>query len=185
MNVERFTQLFNLTSVVSLVFQIAATALIAVLSYVVSRAVRRRLMLYWAAGWSCYTIALAAIMFASRVGAVGPVLYFSYYFFEYAAVLLIFASCRYTATDEAPPRRLWWLLVPAGALAAYLVVAPTIFFGRLPRILPSSAWRGQLVFGAYGRRCADRTPGRAFASSPPVSCCFPSIICITCRRRFI
>ena len=83
----RFDQLFSATSIISLVFQISATALIALLSYFVSRAVRRRLMLYWTAGWACYAAALVAIMFASRVGAAGPVATFAYYFLEYAAAL--------------------------------------------------------------------------------------------------
>ena len=130
MSDARFTQLFDLTSIVSLVFQIAATALIAILSYVVSRGVRRRLMLYWAAGWSCYTAALVAIMFASRVGAAGPLMTFAYFFFEYAAVLLIFAACRYTATDAPPPRWLWRLLVPAALLAGSLAAGPGTFFWK-------------------------------------------------------
>ena len=130
MNDARFKELFDLTSIVSLVFQIAATALIAILSYVVSRAVRRHLMLYWAAGWACYTFALVAILFASRVGAAGPALIFSYFFLEYAAVLLIFAGCRYTATDAPPPRWVWWLLAPALVLAAALAFTPGTFFWK-------------------------------------------------------
>jgi diguanylate cyclase (GGDEF)-like protein len=117
----RFDQLFNLTSIISLVFQIAATTLIAIFSYAVSRAVARRQMLYWAAGWACYALALTAIMFASRVGGAGPFVMFGYFFLEYAAVLLIFGGCRYTALDAPLPRWVWWLLAPAAILSIVLV----------------------------------------------------------------
>ncbi len=123
----RFKQLFDLIAVLSLAFQIAGTALIAVLSYVVSRAVRRRLMIYWAAGWTCYTASLVAIMFASRSGPAGPViLTFLYFFLEYAAVLLIFAACRYTATERPPTKASWLLLAPAAVVALALDLAPLL-----------------------------------------------------------
>ena len=125
----RFNELFNLTSIISLVFQISATALIAVLSYVVSQAVRRRQMLYWAGGWACYAGALIAVMFTSRLGAIAaPVLLFAYYFLEYVAVMFIFAGCRYTATDEPPRRAMWWLTAPAALIAVILVASGIPFF---------------------------------------------------------
>ena len=64
-------------------------------------------MQYWAIGWSCYAVALVAVLFTSRVPVVGPLLLFAYFAFEYAAVFMIFAGCRYTATDQALGRR--WL----------------------------------------------------------------------------
>jgi diguanylate cyclase (GGDEF)-like protein len=125
---SRFQELFDLTSIVSLIFQISATALIATLSFVVSRAVRRRQMLYWAVGWSCYAAALVAVFLVSRVGSAGVVPLFAYYFLEYATVTFIFAGCRYTATDERPPRNFWAILIPAAIVAAALVRPPSDFF---------------------------------------------------------
>ena len=130
MNDARFTELFNLTSSLSLVFQISATLLVAVLSFVVSRGVRRRQMLYWAAGWTCYAVALIAIMVLAYAGPAAPVALLSYFAFEYAAVLLIFAGCRYTADDVPFSRRLLWMLVPAALLSAALVAWPTTFFWK-------------------------------------------------------
>ena len=124
----RFDELFQLTSVLSLLFQILATALIAVLSYAVSRAGRRRGMLYWSAGWACYTASLACVMFVSRAPGFSQALLFGYYFFEYAAVLFIFAGCRYTATGTQISPASRWLLVPAAAVALAFALSPVPFF---------------------------------------------------------
>ena len=74
MSDPRFDELIQLTSVVSLLFQILATALMAVLSYAVSRAGRRRAMLYWSAGWACYMLSLVCVMFVSRAPGVSQAL---------------------------------------------------------------------------------------------------------------
>jgi diguanylate cyclase len=127
-NDTRFDQLYTLTSIVSLVFQIAGTSLIALLSYVVSRAVRRRQMQYWALGWSCYVLALAAILFEPHVGPFGLVFYFAYYAFEYAAVLMIFAGCRYTALDRPIGPSFRIAFAAAAALAAIITALPAPFY---------------------------------------------------------
>jgi len=66
----RFDQLYQLTSVISLLFQILATALIAILSYSVSHAGRRRGMPYWSGGWACYMLSLVCVMFVAPAPAV-------------------------------------------------------------------------------------------------------------------
>jgi len=124
---QRFEQLFQLTSVISLLFQILATALIAILSYAVSRAGRRRGMVYWSAGWACYAASLVCVMFVSRAPLFSQALLFGYYFFEYAAVMLIFAGCRYTATGAQIPPASRWLLVPAAAIALGFALSPVPF----------------------------------------------------------
>jgi diguanylate cyclase (GGDEF)-like protein len=126
----RFQDLFRLTSIISLVFQISATALIALVSFIVSRAVRRGLFPYWASGWACYTCSLVAILFANRVPAIAPLFYFAYFFFEYAAVVFIFAACRHTAGADLPSRRVWLTLIPAAVVAFILVGPPTVFLWR-------------------------------------------------------
>ncbi|HLJ83487.1 MAG TPA: GGDEF domain-containing protein [Candidatus Eremiobacteraceae bacterium] len=126
----RFRDLFQLTSVISLVFQISVTALIALVSFIVSRAVRRGLFPYWASGWACYTCSLVAILLANRVTAIAPVFYFAYFFFEYAAIVFIFAACRHTAGTDLPSGRVWSTLVPAAIVAIVLVGFPTVFLWR-------------------------------------------------------
>ena len=128
MSDPRFNELFQLTSVISLLFQILATALIAVLSYSVSHAGRRRGMLYWSGGWASYMLSLVCVMFVSRAPALSQALLFGYYFFEYAAVMLIFAGCRYTATETRISPASRWLLVPAAIAALAFVLSPAPFF---------------------------------------------------------
>ena len=157
----RFQQLFDLTSIVSLLFQISGTTLIAVLSFVVSRAVRRRQMLYWAVGWSCYAAALIAVLLVSRVGQASVVALFAYYFLEYATVTFIFAGCRYTATDTLPPRRFWAVLIPAAVLAAALVRPPAEFFWpfSIHTAIIGLGWAACLVALWPALRRADAGPG--------------------------
>jgi diguanylate cyclase (GGDEF)-like protein len=128
---SRFQQLFNFTANLSVVFQVAGTLLVAASSCVVSRSLRYRLMYYWSYGWACYAVALACVFIMSapneRIGAIGM---FAYFFLEYAAVLLIFAACRLTASDEPPSGRFWILLVPAAMTAAGLCGPPSTFFPR-------------------------------------------------------
>jgi diguanylate cyclase (GGDEF)-like protein len=157
----RFEALFNLVSIVSLVFQITGTALIALLSFVVARAVRRRGMAYWAVGWACYAGALGAIMFAFRIGQAGAALLFAYYFLEYAATLSIFAGCRYAATDNPAPRRFWLALVPAALVAAALVGPFPTFFWRfaIHTAIVGGMWAICLVGLWPALRRADAGPG--------------------------
>lgn len=128
MSDPRFNELFQLTSVVSLLFQILATALIAVLSYAVSLTGRRRGMLYWSGGWACYMLSLVCVMFVSRVPGFAQTLLFGYYFFEYLAVGLIFAGCRYTTTGERFAPWMRWMVLPALIVAIGLAVPPIPFF---------------------------------------------------------
>jgi diguanylate cyclase (GGDEF)-like protein len=104
-------------------FQILATALIAVLSYVIARAVQRRLMLYWSAGWSAYCLAIVSILAANTfASALYAPLSFLYFFLEYGAVLCIFHACYYIAHARALGRRSWLWLAPSAIVAALLTV---------------------------------------------------------------
>lgn len=123
-----YTQLLHVMGVVSVFFQIVATALIALLSYIIARAVQRRLMLYWSAGWSAYCLAIISILLANGIGAaVYQPLYFAYFFLEYVAVLCIFHACYYLGRARALPRRSWWWLGLAAVIAVALVAAHRAF----------------------------------------------------------
>ena len=126
----RFQSLFLATSVIALVFQISATALIAVVSFIVSRAVRHGLFPYWASGWACYTGSLLAVLFAFRISSIAPILFFAYFFLEYAAIVFIFAGCRHAATGLVPGRRVLYSLAPAAVVAALLTGPPFVFLWR-------------------------------------------------------
>ncbi len=155
----RFRNLFALTSVISLVFQISATALIALISFIVSRAVRRGLFPYWASGWACYTGALFAILFAFRIPAAASILFFAYFFLEYAAAVLIFAACRHTAGGEVSLRRVLYALIPAAAISVFLVGPPSMFVWRytIHNGIFGLAWAACLV--ALWPAVRDRSSG--------------------------
>ena len=155
----RFQSLFLATSVISLVFQISVTALIAIVSFIVSRAVRRGQFPYWASGWACYTGALVAVLFAFRIPPAAPVLFFAYYFLEYAAVVLIFAGCRHAATGVVPGRRIWIALGLAAVVAAAVTGPPFVFLWRymLHNGIIGLAWFACLV--ALWPAIRDRASG--------------------------
>jgi diguanylate cyclase (GGDEF)-like protein len=127
-NDERYFQLYTLTSIVSLVFQILGTSLIALLAYIVSRAVRRRQVQYWSLGWMCLTIALLGVLVAPYVGPFVKVAWFAYYVGEYSAVLLMFAGCRNVVTDAPSGRWLPYAIALAAVVALTLASAPYPFY---------------------------------------------------------
>lgn len=121
-----YAQLLHLTGVVALVFQILATALIALLSYVIARSVQRRLMLNWSLGWAFYSLALLAILLGNIIVSVHLIFYFLYFFFEYVAVLCIFRACYYLGRRRVPRGSAWWL-VAAAAIALVLATPFKVF----------------------------------------------------------
>jgi diguanylate cyclase (GGDEF)-like protein len=127
---DRYQQLFDATSVASVLFQLAGTILIASLSFVVGRALRYRLMSYWTYGWMCYAAALVPVPFAFHSGLLSTASTFAYFFFEYCAGLLIFAACLYSATDRPPPPRFWLAFAPAFVVAFALAASGAPIFWR-------------------------------------------------------
>lgn len=128
MNDERFFQLYTLTSIVSLVFQILGASLIALLAYIVSRAVRRRQVQYWSLGWMCLTIALLGVLAAPYAGPFAKLAWFVYFAGEYSAVLLIYAGCRNVVTDAASGRSLPYAIGAAAIVALVLAAVPYPFY---------------------------------------------------------
>lgn len=159
----RYSALLAFAGVVALTFQIVATALIALISFIVSRGVRQRLMLYWSAGWTCYALALVAILLANRLTAAAPAFYFAYFFLEYAAVLLIFAACRYTATNQPLSRTSWFVLGVAAVAVAALLVQPAMMSFYLSFAIHSGVislcWAACLVALLPALRRSDSGPG--------------------------
>jgi diguanylate cyclase (GGDEF)-like protein len=114
-----YSHLVSVTGFVALIFQIVATALIALLSYIIARSVQRRLMLYWSAGWASYSLGLLAVLLANIVGSIRVPMCFAYFFLEYVAVLSIFVACFYIGRSRPPRGAVWWL-VPGAVTAATL-----------------------------------------------------------------
>src|SRR5579864_190297 len=122
-----YSHLLSVIGVAALIFQIAATALIALLSYVIALSVRRGFMFYWSVGWASYCLALLAILLANIVTSLRIPLDFAYFFLEYGAVLAIFVACYHLGRGRAPAY-VWWWLAGAAAIATVLAMLSARFF---------------------------------------------------------
>lgn len=122
-----YSRLVAATGQAALLFQVAATGIIAVLSYVIQRSVRRQFMVYWTLGWALYCTALIAVFAANTIPVLQRPLNFAYFFFEYAAVVAMFVACYHLARGRTP-RRAWWALVPCAVAALVLVLGLKDFY---------------------------------------------------------
>ncbi len=117
-------------SIVATGVQSVGVALLAVLSFLLTRSIRRRFLDYWAAAWGCLTVALTAFVAAFCLNAPARPLFGLYFFGEYAFGYLLLAGCAFAAGGAGRSRRHLWL-VPAGtAVAALLAAAPVPFNAR-------------------------------------------------------
>jgi len=162
------------TSIVALVFQVVGTALIALLSYFVSRAVRRGMMPFWTAGWTCYAAALLAILFAFRAGRFGGILAFAYFFLEYAAIVSIYAACYSTARNRPPSRYTTLLVVPSGIVAGMLA-GPALHDFSVPFAIHSGiigiGWAACFAALWPAMRRSDAGPGLRIVAAGLVLLC--------------
>ena len=106
-------------SMLILVFEWAGVSLNALLFFLLARSVRRRHLDYWAAGWFCLSLALAALYMSLQDPRLGPLQLF-YFLGEYAFGYLLIAGCRSYVSGARLSRRDLWVLPPAVALAATL-----------------------------------------------------------------
>lgn len=109
----------------ALAFQISGTSLIALLSYFLTRTVRRQVMNCWTAAWFCLFTALIADFLAIEFPGwpVGGILQGVYFFGQYAFGLLLIAGCRFGTRGTRPTVTALLLLgVSGAALAASLVL---------------------------------------------------------------
>jgi diguanylate cyclase (GGDEF)-like protein len=107
-------------SIVGLAIQCAGILLVAILSFLLTRSVRRRFFNYWAVAWGCLTFSLAALLVTLWLGIAPKLCYSLYFFGEYAFGYLLIAGCRDFARGLPPPRRYRWLLLAAGLVALTL-----------------------------------------------------------------
>ncbi|MFO0810527.1 MAG: GGDEF domain-containing protein [Gemmataceae bacterium] len=111
---------YHESSIVGTAVQFTGTVLVGLLCAILLRTVRRRFLSYWAAGWSCLSLALAALLAAFSFPRLGPLAFPCYCFLEYACGYLWLAGCRNLHGDFALTRRDWILVAPAAAVAVVL-----------------------------------------------------------------
>ncbi|HMG36547.1 MAG TPA: GGDEF domain-containing protein [Blastocatellia bacterium] len=108
-------------SVTGLTIQISGIALIAVLSFFLTRSIRRTFLDYWTAAWSCLAVALLSLGIGFHFSDFRFPLYGLYFFLEYAFGLLLIAGCQNYATGVSISRRHLYALAAAVALPCLLL----------------------------------------------------------------
>jgi diguanylate cyclase (GGDEF)-like protein len=112
--------LFDTPSLVSLLMEAVGALLIGTHCLVLSNTLRRKPLIYWAAGWFSLFGALTALLLGFTIPAITSIAQPLYLFGEYVFGYLLIVGCRYYITTHGPDRREAWLAIPAGLLAIFL-----------------------------------------------------------------
>jgi len=123
-------------SLQGLLLQAIGVAPLALLSFLLSRSIRRDYLRYWWRAWTSLAAALFALFLALRIPAAEGVLEPLYYFGEYLFGGLLVAGCRSLASDRRPGRGAVLLLAPAAAAALAL---PHVHPNFTVRFIPQAA----------------------------------------------
>jgi len=108
------------SSIVGLGIQWAGIFLVAILSVLLTRSIRRDFFDYWTLGWCCLALALSALLLAFCLPVNLKVCYAIYCLGEYAFGYLFVCGCRNFASGVKIGRSHLWALLPAGAVAIAL-----------------------------------------------------------------
>src|SRR5215469_12053119 len=107
-------------STIGLIIQFAGISLVALLSFFMTRSIRRVSLEYWTMAWLCLAIALVVLYIGFKIEALSPVMYPIYMFGEYAFGCLFVAGCRNYTTGARMGRRECAILLAAAAVAICL-----------------------------------------------------------------
>ena len=81
-------------SIIGLTIQGAGIYLVTILSFFMTRSIRRAFLDYWAVAWAALSVALTSLIVAFWTGALQWLLFPLYFAGEYVFVYLFFAGCR-------------------------------------------------------------------------------------------
>jgi diguanylate cyclase len=107
-------------SLQALLLQAIGILPLAVLSFLLSRSIRRDYLRYFWRAWTSLAVALFSLYFSRRWPAGRAVLEPLYFLGEYVFAGFILGGCRNLATGARVGRRRQWLLAPAAAVAVAL-----------------------------------------------------------------
>jgi diguanylate cyclase (GGDEF)-like protein len=108
------------SSIVGLGIQWAGIFLVAILSFLLTRSIRRDFFDYWTLGWGCLALGLSFLLIAFCLPVNPKVCYAFYFLGEYAFGYLFLCGCRNFASGETIRGRDLWALVPAGLVGMTL-----------------------------------------------------------------
>jgi diguanylate cyclase len=114
-------------SIVGLTIQCAGILLITILSFFMTRSIRRVFLDYWAGAWIFLSLSLLSLSVAFRAPQWGKLFYSIYFFGEYAFGYLFIAGCRNYASEVRLTRRHLYLSIPAALVAIGLSRLPGDF----------------------------------------------------------
>ena len=118
---------FALQNGTGLGIQCAGVFLIAILSFFMTRSIRRLSLDYWSVAWGCLSISLVALLFYFRFGAYSPVFLPVYIFGEIAFGLLFVAGCRNYVDGSQIDKQHFKLLIWTALAALLLAQIPAGF----------------------------------------------------------
>ena len=100
--------------------QFAGVILITILSFFMTRSIRRTSLDYWTWAWLCLAVALLSILVAFRVREIRYIILPLYFLGEYAFGYMFAAGCRNRASSIRLQRRDLRILIPGALLALAL-----------------------------------------------------------------
>jgi diguanylate cyclase (GGDEF)-like protein len=105
---------------VGLAIQCAGIYLVALLSFFMTRSIKRMSLEYWTVAWLCLAVSLSILSLAFRYETLRGVLYPAYLFGEYAFGYFFCAGCRFHATGKRLTPQDLLILIPGAAFAIAL-----------------------------------------------------------------
>ena len=149
----------TITSSVSLVIQSSGVVLVGLLSFFMTRSIRRKFLDYWTIAWLCLSASLVSLLFGFKHTALQPVFYSLYLFLEYAFGFMFLAGCRNYARGVALNRRHAYLLIPGVIIAG---AAPRLTGDFNVIFTPHAA----IIAGLFAAAYLALAPRRRGLSSP-------------------
>ncbi len=107
----------SVTSSASLVIQSSGVVLVALLSFFLTRSIRRTFLDYWTIAWLCLSVSLGCLLIGFNRPSLQSFFYSSYLLLEYAFGFMFLTGCRNYANGARLNRRHLYLLIPAVVVA--------------------------------------------------------------------
>jgi len=137
----------QLSIVVGLTVQCAGITLVAILSFLMTKSIRRISLNYWTHAWACLAFALTLLLIGFRVPAVSQIAQFLFFLGEYAFGYLFWAGCRNRKNGAELTRKSAYLgvvFIPAAFLLAWSNTGFNKKFGLQAAVMSflfAMAWR--------------------------------------------
>ena len=115
------------TSVAALTVQCAGIILVTILSFLMTKSIRRESLNYWTYAWASLALGLTLLLIAFRIPSLGRVAQPFYFLGEYAFGYLFWTGCSNRATGAKLGRSSLYLGVAAAVLACVLAFSSSNF----------------------------------------------------------